>query len=283
MNKQSYNPQNKGLTFIIAVLIIGHLIGTTTHTLLFFDVLKLGFLNSSKAFGVSTIVNAYWVSLTIIDPLIAILLIKRRRTGVLLAFINILINVAVNSSIQLSSLKALSLSSIYDSLGNIFNGLQIALLLFSTITLPLFFIKPTAVLHKKINYFRFFHFIPIIALFIGLIIHCVGLIKLLYKFESLWVLWVHVSMLFFNGGLIYALWKKLRTGYIAGIIGFSIFGLIQAGYAGAIYIGFDCPFNLAMAVTISICCLAIAALLLNRDMYILSLNNRRQKTLDRCS
>ncbi len=76
------NYKNNGITFIIAVLIIGYLIGTMTHIILLFDIIKLGFINSAKAFGVPAIVNGYWMSLTIIDPLIAFLLIKKRKCGI---------------------------------------------------------------------------------------------------------------------------------------------------------------------------------------------------------
>lgn len=268
---------NNQLTFIIVVLIIGHLIGTMTHTIHLFDIIKLGFTNSVKAFGVSPIVNGYWMSLTIIDPVIAFLLIKNRKIGVLLGFINIFINVIVNSSLQIATLSVITPQSVYEALGNIFNGLQIALLLFSSFTLPLFFIKPDrTTFQQKFNYFNAFNFIPIIALTIGLLIHLVGLFNLIRNFESIWILWVHVSMTIFDTGLIYALWKRMKLGYILGIIGFSIFGLLQAGFAGAIFIGFKCSFNLSMAITISICCLSISALIMNSDMY--KLKYRQIKT-----
>lgn len=267
--------KNNGLTFIIAVLVIGHLIGTMTHIMLLFDVIRLGFMNSAKTFGVSPIVNGYWISLTIIDPAIAFLLIKNRRIGVVFGFANIFINVIVNSSIQIASLTVITLYSVYEALGNIFNGLQIALLIFSSFTLPLFFIQPDPIKELKSNYVHVFHYIPIIALSTGLLIHLVGLFNLIQKFESLWILWVHVSMSILDTGLIYALWKRMRLGYIFGIIGFSIFGLLQAGFAGAIFIGFNCSFNLSMAITIAICCLSISALLLNNDMYKISFQKKR--------
>ena len=263
--------KDNGFTFIIAVLIIGHLIGTMTHTILLFDIIKLGFMGSAKAFGVSPIVNGYWMSLTIIDPFIAFLLIKHRRIGVLFGFINIFINVIVNSSLVIASLSIITLHSVYEALGNIFNGLQIALLLFSSFTLPLFFTKPNPITTRKLNYVHAFHFIPIIALTIGLLIHLVGLFNLIRNFESLWILWVHISMTIFDAGITYALWKRMKLGYIIAIAGFSIFGLLQAGFAGAIYLGFKCSFNLSMAITISICCLSISALLMNSDMYKLKI------------
>jgi hypothetical protein len=228
-------------------------------------------MGSAKAFGVSPIVNGYWMSLTIIDPVIAFLLIKHRRTGVLFGFINIFINVIVNSSLVIASLSIITLHSVYEALGNIFNGLQIALLLFASFTLPLFFTKPNLIITRKLNYVHAFHFIPIIALTIGLLIHLVGLYNLIRNFESLWILWVHVSMAIFDAGIIYALWKRMKIGYIIGIVGFSIFGLLQTAFAGAIFIGFKCSFNLSMAITISICCLSISALLMNSDMYKLKI------------
>jgi hypothetical protein len=259
--------KNAGITFIIAVLIAGHLIGTMTHILNFSEVIKLGFIQSAKAYGVSPIINGYWLSLTIIDPAIAFLLIKKRKTGVLLAFVNIFINVIVNSSVQISILPAVTLHSIYDSLGNIFNGLQIALLIFSAFTLPLFYGNPDERSPGRINYVWMFSFIPIIALSAGLIIHIAGLIQLVNHFESFWTLWVHVSMILFDGGLLYALWKRMRLGYLVGIVGFSLFGLLQGGFAVAIFMGVKCGFNLIMAVTISICCLAISALMINSEKY----------------
>lgn len=259
--------KNRGITFIIVVLIIGYLIGTMTHIIHFSDVLRLGFINSAKTYGVSPIVNGYWLSLTIIDPVVAFLLFKKRKSGVLLAFFNILINVAVNSYLQIASLNTLSLHSIYNALGNIGQGLQIALLLFSLFTLPIFFIKTDTDSRNRFSYVHIFNLIPIIALATGLIIHLTGLIILIHRFESLWNLWVHFSMTIIDSALIYALWNKLRSGYIIGLIGFGIFGLMQAGFAGANYMGFNCAFNLAMAVTISVCCLSISALLINGDIY----------------
>ena len=223
-------------------------------------------MGSAKAFGVSPIVNGYWMSLTVIDPVIAFLLIKHRRIGVLFGFINIFINVIVNSSLVIASLSIINLHSVYEALGNIFNGLQIALLLFSSFTLPLFFTKPNSIKTLKINYVQAFHFIPIIALTIGLLIQLVELFNLIMNYESLWIFCVHVSLAVFDAGIIYALWKRLKIGYIIGIVGFSIFGLFQAGFAGAVFIGFKCSFNLSMAITISICCLSVSALLMNSDM-----------------
>jgi ABC-type Fe3+ transport system permease subunit len=56
-------------------------------------------------------------------------------------------------------------------------------------------------------------------------------------------------------------------GYIVGIAGFAIFGLLQGGFAVAIFLCVNFGFNLVMAVTISICCLAVSALLMNNEWY----------------
>lgn len=270
------NEKNHGITFIIAVLVSGHLIGTMTHTLILFDIIRSGFINYARASGVSPIVNVYWMSLTVIDPLIAFLLIKNVKKGVPAAFINILINVLVNSSLQIATLQVITMHSVYDTLGNIFNGLQIALLLFSSVTLPLFYIKPELQSVRSSRYVQFFSLFPILSLAIGLLIHLVGLVNLIRNFESLWNLWVHVSMTAFNTGLMYALWRRMRLGYIVGIIGFGIFGLLQGGFAVAIFIGYNVSFNLAMAITISMCCISISALLSGRDRYQLSYKNMRR-------
>ncbi len=259
--------KNRGITFIIVVLMIGYLIGTMTHIIHLSDVIRLGFINSAKTCGVSPIINGYWLSLTIIDPAVVFFLLIKRKIGILIAFINILINVTINSYLQIASLTSVSLFSIYNALGNIGQGLQIALFLFSLFTLPLFYVKTGMDSRNRFSYAHIFNLIPIIALATGLIIHITGLISLIHRFESLWILWVHFSMTIIDGTLIYALWNKLRSGYIISIIGFSIFGLIQAGFAGANYMGFNCAFNLAMAVTISVCCLSISALLLSGDIY----------------
>jgi len=257
----------KAQTFIVAILFTGYAVGTVTHVLHALDVLQLGLVDSARAYGVSPGVNAYWLSLTIIDPLIAFLLVTRRRAGVFLAFVNILVNVVVNSWVRISALPVVTLGSVYDSLGNIYNGLQIALLVFSACTVPLF-LPATGTLSTAVRaYTRLFDAIPFVALAAGLAIHLVGLVNVILDYQSLWVTWVHVSMTAVDTALIYALARRLRIGYIVAVAGFGIFALLQGGFAVAILFGVECPFNLSMAVTIAVCCLAIASLLLNRDHY----------------
>jgi hypothetical protein len=250
--------------FIILIIVAGYLIGTMTHIIHLTDVIRLGFFNSAKIFGVSPYINAYWLSLTVIDPTIAFLLIRKTKTGATLGFVNIFFNVAINSAIQIVKLPLISLETIYTTLGNIFNGLQIALLVFSIFTLPL-------ILSKSNKYITIFSKVPILVLTVGLLIHLTGLARIIQHFESFWMLWVHFSMTILDGILIYLLVKKTRIGYIIGLVVFAIFALIQAGYAGAIFVGLNCPFNLAMALTISVCFVSIAGLIVSKDTFKYSL------------
>lgn len=269
MQKDNYQ---RTTIFIIAILFIGYLIGTMTHILHLLDVIKLGFYNSAKAYRATPVINAYWLSLTIIDPIIAFLLLKNTKIGAILAFINILVNVIVNSGLQISTLPIISPKTIYDSLGNIFNSLQLALFVFSIITLPVIIIG-------KGRYVEFFRKFPFFVLLMGLVIHLSGLIRLIFHFESLWVLWVHISMVIIDGALFYLLFKKLKIAYILGLALFGTFGMIQAGFAIAIFMGIECPFNLAMAVTISLCCLSIIGLMLNRDNFTYQINHIRKQEI----
>lgn len=257
--------------FIVAILFTGYLIGTMTHIFHLSDVIKLGFFNSAKIYGVHPVVNAYWLSLTIIDPIIAFLLIKKTSIGAVLCFVNILINVAVNSGLQIYALPTISVKAIYDSLGNIYNSLQIALLTFSTFTLPV-------IISDNKKYRNLFLKIPLLVLTIGLTIHLIGLTKVIQHFESFWVLWVHLSMIAIDGALMCALLNRLKLGYICGLFLFSSFGIIQAGYAGAIFMGFNCSFNLEMAVTISMCCVSFAALIMDCDKLTVSVRQIRYKS-----
>ena len=152
-----YRIKKDGFTFIILVLIFGHLIGTMTHTILLFDIIKLGFMGSAEAFGVSPIINGYWMSLTLIDPIIALLLIKYRKVGVLTAFINIFINVIVNSSIQIASLSYVTVYSVCETLGNIFNGFNCTFDLLMAITISISCLSISALLMNTDMYQLKFH------------------------------------------------------------------------------------------------------------------------------
>lgn len=247
------------IIFIITILFIGYLLRTISHILNYTDVIKSIIFNlSDKAFDISFILDIYWLLLPITDAIIAFLLINRFKIGAALAFINILINVIINIGLKIITLSVVSLNSIYDVAGNVYDGLNIALLIFSMITLPL-------IISHNQKYIGFFLRLPFYILIIGLVIHLKGLIQLTYHFESIWVLWVHVSMTIIDGALFYLLLYKVKSGYILGMILFQSFGMLQIGFAVVIIFGANCSFNLSMAITIALCYLASTSLILNKD------------------
>ena len=70
--------------------VIGFLVGTTTHT----ADLIVGGLNAYSGFPLG--VRLFWVTLTILDPAIAALIIFRRRSGIVLGSAVITADIAVN-------------------------------------------------------------------------------------------------------------------------------------------------------------------------------------------
>lgn len=70
--------------------VIGFLIGTTTHT----ADLIFGGLDVYDGFPAG--VRLFWVSLTILDPLTVVLIILRRRSGIVLGSAVIISDIAVN-------------------------------------------------------------------------------------------------------------------------------------------------------------------------------------------
>ena len=254
----------RDIRFIIFVLIVGHCIGTITHFLHLFDVLRAGFLHSAQIYGVSAVINGYWLSLTVINPLIVLLLIRKTHLGVIAALINITVNVLINSSLELHTIQNFSIQEVISSLGKINTSLQIALFIFTLFSIPLF-LRGNGVLLNFYN--RVFSTMPLLALFTGLIIHVNGIYHIIFNFSSLWEAWVHLSMTVINSTLIWAVFKRLRVGYLLGIILFGLFGLVQGWLALVHYLGFDSPWNLEVAITLSICCLVIVSFLRNEARY----------------
>lgn len=70
--------------------VVGFLVGTTTHTA---DLVVSG-LNAYSAFPLG--VRLFWVTLTILDPATAALIIFRRRSGIVLGSAVIIADIAVN-------------------------------------------------------------------------------------------------------------------------------------------------------------------------------------------
>lgn len=72
------------------VWVIGFLVGTTTHTA---DLI----IGGSDAYGGFPLgVRLFWVTLTILDPVTAALIIFRRRSGIVLGVAVIIADIAVN-------------------------------------------------------------------------------------------------------------------------------------------------------------------------------------------
>lgn len=73
--------------------VIGFLIGTTTHT----ADLILGGVDVYGGFPPG--VRLFWVTLTVLDPITAVLIILRRRAGIVLGIAVIVADIAVNWSV----------------------------------------------------------------------------------------------------------------------------------------------------------------------------------------
>ena len=80
----------RALRVFQVVWVLGFLVGTTTHT----ADLIVGGLNAYSDFPLG--VRLFWVSLTIIDPATAALIIFRRRSGIVLGIAVIVADIAVN-------------------------------------------------------------------------------------------------------------------------------------------------------------------------------------------
>jgi hypothetical protein len=76
---------------VVGVLIVGFVIGTSTHML---QIVNRGWV----VFAAAPIwMNVYWTSLTFLDPFAAFLLLRARRAGLMLAVTIMLSDVAVNT------------------------------------------------------------------------------------------------------------------------------------------------------------------------------------------
>lgn len=75
---------------IVGIWAIGFIVGTTTHTI---DLVTGGF---NVYAGFPEPVRWFWISLTVLDPLVVILLILRSRAAVPLAVLVMVADLAVN-------------------------------------------------------------------------------------------------------------------------------------------------------------------------------------------
>ena len=75
---------------ILVVWIAGFLVGTASHVL---D-LVAGGVDTYGGFPIA--LRAFWLSLTVLDPLTVLLLLLRKRAGIVLGLVVILADIAVN-------------------------------------------------------------------------------------------------------------------------------------------------------------------------------------------
>lgn len=80
----------RALRVFQVVWVLGFLVGTTTHT----AELIVGGVNAYSGFPLG--VRLFWVSLTLLDPATALLIIFRRRSGIVLGIAVIVADIAVN-------------------------------------------------------------------------------------------------------------------------------------------------------------------------------------------
>jgi hypothetical protein len=77
--------------------VLGYLVGTTTH------IADLVLGGDEPYAGFPAVVRVFWVSLTLVDPLTAVLLVLRRRPGIVLGVVVILVDLAVNWTVFATS------------------------------------------------------------------------------------------------------------------------------------------------------------------------------------
>ncbi len=76
--------------------IVGFLIGTSTHVA---DIV-IGGINTYAEFPVA--LRLFWLSLTVLDSLVVVLLMMRRRSGIVLGLVVILTDISVNWTVYLT-------------------------------------------------------------------------------------------------------------------------------------------------------------------------------------
>ncbi len=90
---------NQKTKAILITQLIGMLMGTSTHLVWF---VKNGFL--SENYNAPTLSKVFWDSLTFLDPLAALLLVIKPRTGVFLTLIIIITDVIHNNLFYMNEL-----------------------------------------------------------------------------------------------------------------------------------------------------------------------------------
>ncbi|WP_156252241.1 hypothetical protein [Pseudactinotalea terrae] len=82
---------------IRVVWVLGFLVGTASHVA---DIVSAG---TGSYQGFPTPIRLFWVSLTVLDPIVIALVLLRRRTGVVLGVVIMVTDVAVNATVQAAS------------------------------------------------------------------------------------------------------------------------------------------------------------------------------------
>jgi hypothetical protein len=76
--------------------VLGFAIGTTTH------ILDLVLGGAAAYAGFPDLVRLFWVSLTVLDPLVIVLVLLRRRAGIYLGIGVIVVDIVVNWTVLLT-------------------------------------------------------------------------------------------------------------------------------------------------------------------------------------
>jgi hypothetical protein len=244
--------------FITSIMVISFSIGTITHLI---DVVHFGFFGYSKIPGVSLFENFFWTILLFIDPLIIYLLIFHRRSGAISGLIVLASDVWINY---------LHITAIPDTTN--FNvpslSLQTACLVFSAATLPKLLTSDIKNRRFESTILWIYSKLPLFVLALGLAIHIKGLILINTAPLSLWALWVHCFMICFNTSLFYLVLKEMRLGFWIGCTTFSIWALIQSGYAIGSFISPRIPFTMEMGIYLAVCCLMISSFIMVKDRMV---------------
>lgn len=86
------NHWNKKNLLLISIYLIGFGIGTISHAM---DMVKLGFLGYTFA---PFVLNVFWTSLLVLDPLVIVLLLVRFRYAITLAVLIMIFDILINLS-----------------------------------------------------------------------------------------------------------------------------------------------------------------------------------------
>jgi hypothetical protein len=93
---QPTHPSPRILRVLQVLWVLGFAIGTTTHIL---DLI----LGGAAAYaGFPDLVRLFWVSLTVLDPLVIVLVLLRRRAGIYLGIGVIVVDIVVNWTVLLT-------------------------------------------------------------------------------------------------------------------------------------------------------------------------------------